>query len=181
MDKADSVTIWSTLLDERAFQLNGRLLDLVELSETMKFLAERINESDFTLAKVASTNSSNRNELSQMNVTFIHPKNKQSITLQLVELADDSEKTFVLSKILFQVSKRNEQLSAELKSQQIRMKELSSKSQHVRPEDPSMLDTNLTKGNLTKPQERAKMSLINPSAKRRRAATGVNYDEEDSD
>lgn len=175
------MTIWSTLLDERAFQLNARLLDITGLGDTMIFLAERINESDFTLAKAISTNPSSRNELSQMNVTFNHPKNKQSITLHLDELVDDGEKTSVLSKLLFQVYKRNEQLSAEVKTQQLRIKELSTKTQHVHHDDHPMFDTNLSKGNLTKPQERAKMSLINPSTKRRRAATGVNYDDDDDD
>lgn len=182
LDKADSVmTIWSTLLDERAFQLNARLLDIAELGETMKFLADRIGESDFTLAKGISTDSNTRHESSQINVTFVYPKNKQSITLHLEEVADDGEKALLLSKILSQVSKRNEQMSTELKTQQLRIKELSTKNQHAHPNDQSLLDTNLSKGNLTKPQERSKMSLINPSTKRRRAATGINYDEDDSD
>lgn len=179
LDKVEAVTVWSTLLDERAFQLNARLLDIAELSATMVFLAERINESDFTLAKATSVNPSGRNEISQMNATFSHPKNKQSITLHLDELVDDGEKASVLSKILFQVHKRNEQLSAEVKAQQSRIKELSTKTQHTQPGDQQMFDTNLSKGYLTKPQERTRMSLINPSAKRRRAATGVNYDDDD--
>ncbi|CAF5015222.1 unnamed protein product, partial [Rotaria magnacalcarata] len=36
----------------------------------MNFLRERINESDFTLSKAASTNSDGQYEVSQVNVTF---------------------------------------------------------------------------------------------------------------
>jgi hypothetical protein len=178
LDKPESVTIWSTLLDERAFQLNARLLDIAELGETMNFLSERLNESDFILAKAPSTDP---NEVSQMNVTLTHSKNKQSITLQLNEHVDEGEKASILSKILLHVYKRNEQLSAEVKTQQLRIKELSTKTQHVTHDGTQLFDTNLEKGNLIKPQERKRMSLINPSTKRRRAATGVNYDDDDSD
>jgi len=41
LDKSESVTIWSTSLDERVFQLNARLLDLTELSETLNFHGEK--------------------------------------------------------------------------------------------------------------------------------------------
>ena len=37
------------------------------------------------------------------------------------------------------------------------------------------------KGNLINNTERTQMSLINPTTKRRKAATGVNYDDEESD
>jgi hypothetical protein len=176
------VTIWSTSLDERAFQLHARLLDIAELGETMIFLSERLNESDFTLAKATSiTATNNRNEISQLNMTFTYSKNKQSITLQLNEHVDEGEKASILSKILFQVYKRNEQLSTEVKTQQLRIKELSTKTQHVTHDSTQLFDTNLGKSNLIKPQERTKMSLINPSTKRRKTATGVNYDDDDSD
>jgi hypothetical protein len=191
MDKPESVTIWSTSLDERAFQINARLLDITELGETMTFLCERINESDFTLAKAASTNSDGQYEVSQVNVTFTHPKNKQSITLQLYEHIDEGEKASFLSKILLHVYKRNEQLSAEVKTQQIRIKELSTKTQRVQSRlsgggnrnfsGNKTLDSNNQQGNLNKPPERTQMSLINPTIKRRKAATGVNYDDEESD
>ncbi len=182
MDKSESVTVWSTSLDERAFQLNARLLDLTELGETMIFLSERINESDFTLAKGTSTNSNDQNEVSQVNVTFTHPKNKQSITLQLYEHVDEGEKTSFLSKILLHVYKHNEQLSNEIKTQQLRIKELSTKTQHGQFDSNKLLDLSDRKGNMMKPQERTKMSLINPTTKRRKAAKGVNYDDdEDSD
>ncbi len=190
MDKPESVTIWSTSLDERAFQLNARLLDITELGETMNFLCERINECDFTLAKAASTNSDGQYEVSQVNVTFTHPKNKQSITLQLYEHIDEGEKVSFLSKILLHVYKRNEQLSAEVKTQQIRIKELSTKTQRVQSRlsggnrnfaGNKSLDSTNPQGNLNKPPERTQMSLINPTIKRRKAATGVNYDDEESD
>ena len=100
LDKSESVTIWSTSLDERAFQLNARLLDIKELSEIMIFLSERINESDFTLTKATSTNNDSQYDGSQVNVTFTHPKNKQSITLQLHEHVSEGEKALFLSKIL---------------------------------------------------------------------------------
>ncbi len=180
MDKPNSVTVWSTLLDERAFQLNARLLDITELGETMIFLSERLNESDFILAKAISTNASNPNDVSQLNITFTHSKNKQSITLKLDENVNEGENASILSKILLQVYKRNEQLSAEVKTQQLRIKELSTKSQHVTHDSAQLLDTNLGKTIPTKVQERTRMSLINPSAKRRKAATGVTYDD-DSD
>jgi hypothetical protein len=179
LDKPESVTIWSTSLDERAFQLNARLLDITELSETMSFLSERINESDFTLSKATTTNT---NEVSQINVIFTHPKNKQSITLQLSEHMNEEEKASFLSKILLQVYKRNEQLSTEVQTQQLRIKELSTKTQHVQYDGNKLFDSNDQKGNLMKAQERTKMSLINPTTKRRKTATGVNYDDdEDSD
>jgi hypothetical protein len=190
LDKPESVTIWSTSLDERAFQLNARLLDITELGETMNFLCERINECDFTLAKAASTNSDGQYEVSQVNVTFTHPKNKQSITLQLYEHIDEGEKASFLSKILLHVYKRNEQLTAEVKTQQIRIKELSTKTQRVQSRlsggnrnfsGNKSLDSNNQQGNLNKPPERTQMSLINPTIKRRKAATGVNYDDEESD
>ncbi len=194
MDKPESVTIWSTSLDERAFQINARLLDIAELSETMNFLCERINESDFTLSKAASTNSDGQYEVSQVNVTFTHPKNKQSITLQLYEHVDEIEKASFLSKILLHVYKRNEQLTAEVKTQQIRIKELSTKTQRVQSRlsggggggnrnflGNKLLDSNNQQGNLNKPPERTQMSLINPTIKRRKAASGVNYDDEESD
>ena len=85
MDKPESVTIWSTTLDERAFRLNARLLDITEPGETMTFLSDRINEADFTLAKAASTNSDGQYEVSQVNVTFTYPKNKQS----MIECSDN--------------------------------------------------------------------------------------------
>ncbi|CAF1343264.1 unnamed protein product [Adineta steineri] len=191
LDKLDSVTMWSTSLDERAFQLNARLLDITELGETMIFLSERINEADFTLAKAASTNSDGQYEVSQVNVTFTHPKNKQSITLQLYEHIDEGEKTLFLSKILLHVFKRNEQLLTEVKTQQLRIKELSTKAQRVQSRSSGggnrtfdgnkLLASNNQKGNINKIQERTQMSLINPTVKRRKAATGVNYDDEDSD
>jgi len=190
LDKPESVTIWSTSLDERAFQLNARLLDIAELGETMNFLSERINESDFTLAKAASTNSDGQYEVSQVNVTFTHPKNKQSITLQLYEHVDDGEKMSFLSKILLHVYKRNEQLISEVKTQQIRIKELSTKAPRVQSRfsgnnrsfnGNKSLDSNNQQGNINKPPERAQMSLINPTIKRRKAATGVSYDDEESD
>jgi hypothetical protein len=182
--------MWSTSLDERAFQLNARLLDIAELGETMNFLCERLNESDFTLAKAASTNSDGQYEVSQVNVTFTHPKNKQSITLQLYEHIDENEKCSFLSKILLHVYKRNEQLTSEVKTQQIRIKELSTKTQRVqsRLSGGGGINRNFdgnkgldSKGNLNKQPERTQMSLINPTIKRRKAATGVNYDDEESD
>ncbi len=190
MDKPELVTIWSTSLDERAFQLNARLLDITELGETMIFLSERINESDYTLAKAASTNGDGQYEVSQVNVTFTHPKNKQSITLQLYEHVDEGEKASFLSKILLHVYKRNEQLSAEVKTQQLRIKELSTKAQRVQSrlsggnrsfDGNKLLDSNSQKGNINKVPERTQMSLINPTIKRRKAPTGVNYDDEESD
>ena len=182
MDKPESVTVWSTSLDERAFQLNARLLDLTELSETMIFLSERLNESDFTIAKATSTSSDVQHEVSQINVTFTHPKNKQSITLQLYEHENEGEKASFLSKILLHVSKRNEELSSEVKTQQIRINELSTKVQRNRNLDgDKLLDSNVHKGNLMKPQERSQMSLINPTTKRRKLATGAIYDDEDTD
>jgi hypothetical protein len=180
LDKPESVTIWSTLLDERAFQLNARLLDITELGETMNFLAERINESDFTLAKAASTTNNGEYEDSQVNVTFTHSKNKQSITLQLYELVDEGEKASLLSKILLHVYKRNEQLASEVKTQQIRITELSTKAQS-RVNSDGNNDSNDQKGNTMKSQERVRRSLINPTTKRRKAATGINYDDDDSD
>lgn len=182
--------MWSTSLDERSFQLNARLLDISELGETMNFLGERIREADFTLAKAASTNSDGQYEVSQVNITFTHPKNKQSITLQLYEHVDESEKSSFLSKLLLHVCKRNDQLSTELKTQEARIKELSSKTARVtsRPntgnrnfdatKQPNAINS---KDGLNKVPEKAQMSLINPTIKRRRPATGVNYDDDDSD
>ncbi len=191
MDKPESVTIWSTSLDERAFQINARLLDIAELGGTMTFLSDRINESDFTLAKAASTNSDGQYEVSQVNVTFTHPKNKQSITLQLYEHIDEGEKASFLNKILLHVYKRNEQLTTEVKTQQIQIKELSSKTQRVQSRlsggvnrsftGNKTLDSSNQQGTLNKAPERTQMSLINPTIKRRKAATGVNYDDEESD
>ena len=183
------VTIWSTSLDERAFQINARLLDIAELGETMTFLCERINEGDFTLAKAASTNSDGLCEVSQVNVTFTHPKNKQSITLQLYEHIDEGEKASFLSKLLVHVYKRNETLASEVKNQQMRIKELSTKTSRAqsgmsggnRSFSNKTLDANSQKDNPMKSQERAQMSLINPSVKRRKAPTGVSYDDEESD
>ena len=190
LDKPDSVVIWSTALDERSFQLNARLLDITELGETMNFLGERIREADFTLAKVASTNSDGQYEVSQVNVTFTHPKNKQSITLQLYEHVDETEKSSFLSKILLHVFKQNEQLQNEIKTQQVRIKELSTKTQ--RPQGRTSAanrsfdgikqsDGAESKNNSNKVPERTQMSLINPATKRRRPATGVSYDDDDSD
>ena len=188
------MTIWSTSLDERAFQLNARLLDITELGQTMTFLSDRINEADFTLAKAASTNSDGQYEVSQVNVTFTHPKNKQSITLQLYEHVDEGEKGSFLSKILLHVHKRNEQLAAEVKTQQVQIKELSTKAPRFqsRPSGggggmnrnnsgTKTAASNNQSGTLNKVPERAQMSLINPAIKRRKAATGVSYDDEESD
>ena len=178
-------------MDERAFQINARLLDITELGETMTFLSDRINESDFTLAKAATTNSDGQYEVSQVNVTFTHPKNKQSITLQLYEHVDEGEKSSFLSKILLHVYKRYEQLTAEVKTQQVRIKELSSRAPRVQSRSNAganrsftgtkTVDSNTQQGNVNKVPERVQMSLINPAIKRRKAATGVDYDEEDSD
>lgn len=181
--------IWSTSLDERAFQLNARLLDIAELGETMIFLSERINEGDFTLAKAASTSSDGQYEISQVNVTFTHPKNKQSITLQLYEHADETEKISFLTKILLHVCKRNESLTNEIKIQQVKIKELSSKTQRTQPKtsfanrsfDGTKDSNGNNKNNSNKVPERLQMSLINPSVKRRKMATGVNYDDDESD
>ena len=181
MNKTDSVILWSTSLDERAFQLNTRLLDLTELNETMLFLSERIKSSDFILTKAISTNNKDQNEISQINVTFTHPKNKQSITLHLSEDTDENEKALVLSKILLHVYKHNEQLLNEVQTQQIRIKELSTKTSQVQYSTNQLFDGNDPKTNLNKPQDRTKMSLINPTAKRRKAATGVIYGDDDSD
>lgn len=175
------MTIWSTSLDERAFQLNARLLDIKELNVLMTFLSERINESDFTLTKDVST-TTDQNQISQINVTFTYLKNKQSITLQLYEHTDEKEKASFLSKILLHVYKTNEQLSTEVKTQQLRIKELSTKTTYGQSDSNNKLfDSNDQKSHLNKTQERTKMSLINPSTKRRKRATGVNYDDDDSD
>jgi hypothetical protein len=157
----------------------------------MTFLSDRINESDFTLAKAASTNSDGQYEASQVNATFTHPKNKQSITLQLYEHIDEGEKASFLSKILLHVYKRNEQLTAEVKTQQVRIKELSARAPRVQSRlsgganrsftGTKTVDSNTQQGNINKAPERKQMSLINPTIKRRKAATGVDYDEEDSD
>jgi hypothetical protein len=158
-------------------------LDIAELGQTMVFLGERIQEADFTLAKAASTNSDGQYEVSQVNVTFTHPKNKQSITLQLYEHLEEAEKASFLSK-------RNEQLAAEVKTQQTRIKELSSKTQRVQPrsgggnrsfDGGKASDAINGKGALNKSQERTQMSLINPTIKRRKPATGVSYDDDESD
>ncbi|CAF1226192.1 unnamed protein product, partial [Rotaria magnacalcarata] len=50
-----------------------------------------------SLDEPASTNSDGQYEVSQVNVTFTHPKNKQSITLQLYEHIDEAEKSSFLS------------------------------------------------------------------------------------
>jgi hypothetical protein len=136
-------------------------------------------------------NSDGQYEVPQVNVTFTHPKNKQSITLQLYEHVDEGEKTSFLSKILLYVYKRNEQLTAEVKTQQMRIKELSSKTQRVQSRlsgganrnftGNKTVDSNTQQGNLNKAPERTQMSLINPTIKRRKAATGVDYDDEESD
>ncbi|CAF0733644.1 unnamed protein product [Adineta steineri] len=187
LDKSESVILWSTSLDERTFQLNARLLDIAELGETMIFLSERLNESDFTFANAISTNTQNQNEVLPLNITFTHPKTKHSITLQLDEQIDEREKSSYLSKILLHVYKCNEQLSAEVKTQQLRIKELTNKTQYGQLDsnrnsnDNKLHDINDQKNNLIKSQERIQRSLINPTAKRRKKATGVNYDDEDSD
>ena len=161
-----------------------------ELEETMIFLSERINDSDFTLAKATSTDSDCRCDVSQINATFTYPKNKQSITIQLNELVNEGEKASFLSKILLRVYQRNEQLLADVKTQQLRMKELLTRSERAQTDSSSvnrifdgskLLDPNDSKANVTKLQDRAKMSLINPTKKRRKAVTGVNYDDDNSD
>lgn len=162
--------MWSTSLDERTFQLNARLLDLVELGETMNFLAERLTQSDFTLDK--------SNNKSQLSITFVHSKTKQSITLQLDECLDEQNKTSLLTRILFHVHKRNEQLSNEVKTQQAQIRDLSTKRT---VESSRSSDSTREKTNTMKSKDRTQMSLINPSTKRRKAATGVNYDDDDSD
>ena len=174
LDRPDSVILWSTSLDERAFQTNARLLDISELGETMLFLAGRLNEGDFTLTKhTGSTNSDGPDETSQVSVTLTHSKNKQSITLHLRENVDESEKASLLSKVLLHVYKRNEQLSAELKAQRAQSRS------NAAPSDLTERKASDSKGHLAKGQERHQMSLINPTIKRRKAATGVNYGEDD--
>ena len=154
----------------------------------MNFLVERINEADFTLSKAASTNSDGQYEVSQVNITFTHPKNKQSITLQLYEHVDDVEKASFLSKLLLHVYKRNEQLLAEVKTQQLRIKELSTKTQRIQSRssvhnrsfnESKPSDSNNQKGNVSKPSGSIQMSLINPTVKRRKAATGIDYDDDE--
>ncbi|UJR25529.1 hypothetical protein I4U23_006875 [Adineta vaga] len=175
LDQFDSSTIWSTSLDERTFQLNARLLDLTELSDTMLFLSERLTESDFTLSR-----SNNKTESSQLNITFIHSKTKQSITLHLDECLDEKEKIFFLSKILSHIYKRNQQLSTEVKQQELQIKELS--TNRISDNKTKLIQsTNDNKNIPMKSKERTQMSLINPSTKRRKAATGINYDDDDSD
>ncbi|CAF3279934.1 unnamed protein product [Rotaria socialis] len=191
LDKLGSVTLWSTTLDERAFQLNARLLDLTELGETMTFLAERLNESDFTLVKAASTKIVGEHNVSQINATFIHSKTKQSITLQLYENMNDAEKAAFLSRLFLHAYKRNEQLSTDIKTQQLRIKELSTKNEREQScstgtggvfDSNQLFNSNNQKIDLIKSQERTKMSLINPTAKRRKKATGISYgDDDDSD
>lgn len=179
LDRPDSVILWSTSLDERAFQTNARLLDISELGETMLFLAGRLTEGDFTLTKHAgSINSDVPDETSQVNVTLTHSKNKQSITLHLREHADEGEKASLLSKILLNVYKRNEQLSAELNAQRAQSRSNAAAAAGNVTERKS----SDSKSHLAKGQERHQMSLINPTVKRRKAATGVNYGEDnDSD
>ena len=155
----------------------------------MLFLAERINEGDFSMAKAASTSSDGQYETSQVNVTFTHPKNKQSITLQLYEHTDEAEKLLFLSKVLLQVCKRNDALNGEVKIQQAKIKELSSKTQRTPTKSSfgnrSFHGTGNGNGNQktdsSKVPERLQMSLINPAVKRRKTATGVSYDDEESD
>lgn len=190
MDKQEPVVLWSTSLDERAFQLNARLLDLTELSATMTFLAECLNESDFTLAKAPSTKRVGEREISQINATFVHSKTKQSITLQLYEITNDTEKASLLNRIFLYVYKRNEHLSTELKAQQMRVKELSNKTEREQShssgnsggfDGSKLIEGNSQKVNLMKSQERTKRSLVNPTSKRRKAATGITYGDDDSD
>ncbi|CAF3853399.1 unnamed protein product [Rotaria magnacalcarata] len=101
-----------------------------------------------------------------------------------------AEKSSFLSKILLHVFKRNEQLTSEVKIQTSRIKELSSKTQRIQSRSTGgnrsfdgnkSFDSNTQKGNMNKAPESKQMSLINPTIKRRKAATGVNYDDEESD
>ena len=175
MNRTDAVTLWSTCLDERALQLNARLLDFTGLSETMTFLCQCITQSDVLLTK-------DQNQTSQINATFTNSKNKQSITLHLIEHADENETALFLNRILFHVYQRNEQLTNDIQTQQVRIKELSTKSQSIENNTNQLFDGNNSKStNLTKPQERSKMSIVNPTAKRRKAPTGIIYGEDDSD
>lgn len=166
------MTIWSTNLDERVFQTNVRLLDFNELGQTMNFLAERIQQSDFVL------NRNGTNDSFSVNVSFTNPKNQNSITVELHEEIDEREKTISLSQILHQLYKRNEELNGEVKRQQLRIKELTNKSTD---DGTSTRKSDESKNNLTKIQERTQRSLINPTVKRRKTVKGVTYDSDDSD
>ena len=169
--------MWSTSLDERVFQTNARLLDFSELGQTMTFLAERIQESDFLLSKATAAAA----DSFSVNVSFTNPKNKNSVTLELYEQTDDGEKALLLSKILLQVYKRNEELNGEVKRQQGRIKELTSKSSHPGDEGTAGRKSDDSKNSLAKIQERTQRSLINPTVKRRKTAKGVTYDSDESD
>ena len=136
----------------------------------MNFLAERLTQSDFTLSK-----SDNK---SQLAVTFVHSKTKQSITLQLNECLDEQNKASFLTRILFHVHKRNEQLSNEVKTQQAQIRDLSTKRTF---ESSKLFDSTREKTSAMKSKDRTQMSLINPSTKRRKAATSVSYGDDDSD
>lgn len=169
--------VWSTSLDERAFQTNARLLDINELGETMIFLSERINESDFVLAKATVNKRDGQDDAPLLNVTFTNPKNKQSITFSLALLHDEQEKALLLSRILSHVYSLNQQLANDVKIQQLKIKELSTKSHPSTTVDQHMDSRDVG----AKSPVRAGMSLINPTAKRRKKATGVNYGDDDSD
>ena len=182
LEKPDSVTLWSTSLDERALQTNARLLDISELGETMIFLSERINASDFTLAKATVHKRDGQDDAPLLNLTFTNPKNKQSITLSLSQLHDEQEKALLLSRILSHVYSLNEQLVSDVKIQQLKIKELSTKTSRPPSHSSATVDQDIDLGDAgAKSRERARMSLINPTAKRRKKATGVSYGDDDSD
>jgi hypothetical protein len=189
LEKSDSVLAWSVALNERAFQTNAHLLDIAEFSQAMRFLFERVKTSDFTLTSSGQIHNEKRTELSPIHVTFTNSTNKHSITLELKEHSDERDKAFLLSRILSHVYRCNEQLSVDVRTKQLRIEELSSQSlrsnnihtMNRTTAGQSSSNSYASSNHPNKVQERTSKSLINPTIKRRKPATGVNYDDDDDD
>jgi hypothetical protein len=168
-------------IDERTLLSYARLLEMNEFGDFMSFLSGHITNGEFTANRLTTTENT-----SQINVTFTNAKKKRSVTLNLHEQTDSTETLLVFSKLLFQLYTCNSQLHADLRTSRKRVEELSSKRSGalINPAEQhsTTAPSSQTKVENSKALERVKMSLINPVVKRRRAATGVTYGEEnDSD
>ncbi|CAF0782011.1 unnamed protein product [Didymodactylos carnosus] len=168
--------LWMVNLDEKQLELYRHLLNIEKLQDFLTFLHQKLQLKEFDLLKSSAD--------SEINLVFTNlaTSKKETVTITLDELSDDIEKLHYTTKLLFYLYKQTEHLSVECKTLQQRVSQLVQAKQIERGDGDGqgkLYESNYHKSTLLKPEQRANMSIINPTSKKRKPAKGVNFGDDD--